>query len=130
MAVLTRKDLQQIATARLRDAKALLKTRRFDGGVYLCGYAVEIALKARICRTIGWEYWPEKGEYRTFLTHNLDVLLNLSGRETRVKSSFAVQWSIVAQWNPESRYSPAGKATETALVEMIAATEDLLKVLK
>jgi enhancing lycopene biosynthesis protein 2 len=37
-------DLRDIAQARLDDADALLQAGRFDGSVYLCGYAVEIAL--------------------------------------------------------------------------------------
>lgn len=44
-------DLKATARARLRDAQVLLRGKRLDGAVYLCGYAVEIALKARICRT-------------------------------------------------------------------------------
>src|SRR5437660_12799334 len=40
------KDLRAIARARLRDAQALLRAKRFDGAFYLCGYAVELALKS------------------------------------------------------------------------------------
>jgi HEPN domain-containing protein len=40
-------DLKAISRARLRDAKVLLKGKRLDGAAYLCGYAVELALKAR-----------------------------------------------------------------------------------
>ena len=51
-------DLRSIARARLRDAQILLQAKRFDGAFYLCGHAVEVALKARICRTLEWN--PEK----------------------------------------------------------------------
>ena len=44
-------ELDSIARARIEDAKALLTAGRFDGATYLCGYAVELALKSRICRT-------------------------------------------------------------------------------
>ena len=40
-------ELDNIARARLEDAKTLLAASRFDGATYLCGYAVEVALKAR-----------------------------------------------------------------------------------
>jgi HEPN domain-containing protein len=45
-------DLRRLAKARLQDAEALFQTRRFDGAVYVVGYSVEIALKARICKTL------------------------------------------------------------------------------
>jgi hypothetical protein len=40
-------ELDKLAKARLDDARALLAANRFDGATYLCGYAVELALKAR-----------------------------------------------------------------------------------
>ena len=42
-------DLHAIAAARLNDAKVLLENERTDGAGYICGYAIELALKARIC---------------------------------------------------------------------------------
>ena len=44
-------DLRAIAVARLDDAKALSANGRADGAAYVCGYAIELALKARICAT-------------------------------------------------------------------------------
>lgn len=57
--MLSVRELRAISIARLRDAEVLLKARRFDGAVYLCGDAVEIALKARICRTLDWVEFPQ-----------------------------------------------------------------------
>ncbi len=128
--LLTQNALRTLARARLDDARALLEAHRFDGGLYLCGYAVEIALKARVCRTLRWASWPDRGSYSSFFTHKLDVLLSLSGRETKIRTQFAVQWSIVATWDPESRYTPIGTITEGDLQVMIAAAEDLLDALK
>src|SRR6266446_3994402 len=51
-------ELEHIARARLDDAKVLLTAGRFDGATYLCGYAVEVALKARICRVLNWSEFP------------------------------------------------------------------------
>jgi HEPN domain-containing protein len=56
--MISTKDLRAIARARLRDAQVLLKAERFDGAFYLSGYAVELALKARICRTLKWRATP------------------------------------------------------------------------
>jgi hypothetical protein len=121
-------SLRQLARERLRDAQALLDARRYDGGVYLCGYAVEIALKARICRTLKWTAFPTSREnYRSFFVHNLDVLLNLSGREAFVKSTLMADWSLVASWDPEVRYASTGVATELELTGMIAAAQNLLR---
>ncbi|NLJ29092.1 MAG: HEPN domain-containing protein [Deltaproteobacteria bacterium] len=45
-------DLRKIAQARFKDADVLLKAWRYDGAIYLCGYAIELALKARICKIL------------------------------------------------------------------------------
>ncbi|MBI4607080.1 MAG: HEPN domain-containing protein [Planctomycetes bacterium] len=78
-------DLQGLAEARLEDAQALLQASRYDGAVYLGGYAIEIALKARIARTLAWAGFPAKRnefqDYQSFRTHDLEVLLHLSGVE-------------------------------------------------
>jgi len=47
--VISRTDLQKMAQAKLEDAEALLQAKRYDSAVYICGYAIELALKARIC---------------------------------------------------------------------------------
>lgn len=82
-------DLRGIAEARLEDATVLRTARRYDGAVYLCGYVVEIGLKARICGTLKWNEYPatasEFQRYQSFRTHDLDVLLHLSGREAKIK---------------------------------------------
>ena len=100
-------ELDNIAHARIEDAKALLTADRFDGATYLCGYAVEVALKARICRTLNWTEFPSTGSefqaYRSFQTHELDVLLRLSGQEARIKQNHFPLWNAVAIWKVESR---------------------------
>lgn len=126
-------DLRRIARARLFDAQALLRAGRYDGGVYLCGYAIEIALKARICKTLEWPGFPstssEFQNYATFKTHNLDVLLHLSGCEVPVKTKHFADWSAVAKWDPEARYKLTGSATKRDLSLMIASTRRLMRVL-
>ena len=72
-------EIEEIVQARLEDAEVLLEASRFDGSVYLCGYAIELGLKARICRTLQWDEYPTSGKYSTFKTHDLDVLLHLTG---------------------------------------------------
>ena len=112
----------------MEDAKALLATGRYDGGIYLCGYAVEMALKARICAVLSWDVWPGRRNYDTFYTHNLDVLLNLSGKERQIKSELSVDWSIATKWHEGLRYSPP-QTTAGELKEMIDATTALVEAL-
>jgi HEPN domain-containing protein len=126
-------ELDRIAQARLGDAKALLAASRYDGAIYLCGYSVEVALKARICRALNWSDFPSTGgefqAYKTFQTHELDVLLRLSGQEVRIKQQRFALWNAVAVWKSESRYSVVGTAQKLDAEAMIQAAEQLIKVL-
>jgi HEPN domain-containing protein len=131
--MLTRTNLWETARARLRDAEVLLLSERFDGAVYVCGYAVEIALKEKICRTLGWPSFPstrrEFSDLQSFKTHDLDVLLHLSGVEPTIKESMLGQWSIVRNWDPEARYSPIGSVTAADADKMIQSAKALLEAL-
>jgi HEPN domain-containing protein len=126
-------ELDGIAAARLEDAKALLAAGRFDGATYLCGYAVEVSLKARICRVLNWSEFPSSGgefqAYRSFQTHELDVLLRLSGQEVRVKQNHFALWNAVAVWKAESRYNVVGTAQQPDAIAMIQAAQQLLAIL-
>jgi HEPN domain len=131
--MITRSDLTKIARARLRDAEVLYRSRRYDGAIYLCGYAAEIALKARICQALSWPGDPSTGgefqHYQRFRTHNLDVLLRLSGVEEKVKTTLMTEWSAVAAWDPEARYKPIGSTTRQAAALMIASARVLSRAL-
>ena len=122
-------DLKGVAGAKLKDAQHLYNGRRYDSASYLCGYAVEAALKYRICRTHGWSEYYYKDPYRSFATHDLQVLLRLSGAELKVQSRFHAEWSEVTKWTVEWRYDPVGTATESTARQIIVAARILLKVL-
>lgn len=123
-------ELDRIAQARLDDAKALLAATRYDGAIYLCGYAVEVVLKARICRTLNWPEFPatrsEFQAYKSFQTHELDVHLRLSGQEPNVKQHHFAHWNVVAEWKSESRYNVVGTAQQGGADGMIRAAEEVL----
>jgi HEPN domain-containing protein len=129
----TRDDLKKIARARLKDARSLLSTGRYDGGVYLCGYAVETALKARICQTLKWAAFPSsRKEFEgliSFKTHDLELLLRLSGQAPRLKAKYLADWSLVSKWNPEARYERIGNVTRQDLQAMIDAASNLMETL-
>lgn len=132
-AMLTIAELRQIPRARLADAESLLEAKRYDSAAYLCGYAVELALKARICRTLHWEGFPEAPtEFRdlqSFRTHDLAVLLHLSGIQGKVKTQFLSQWAAISLWNPESRYNPVGSTSPQDAALMIEAAKVFARVL-
>lgn len=88
--MISKSELGILAKARLEDSKILLDAKRYDGSVYICGYVIELGLKLRICKTLKWEGYPntnnEFKDLRSFKTHNLDVLLTLSGIEEKIKT--------------------------------------------
>jgi hypothetical protein len=131
--MITIAEFQRIAEARIEDAEILCRSGRYDGAIYLCGYAVEIALKARICKTLTWKGYPstkkEFENYQTFKTHNLDVLLSLSAVESEIKTNLLAEWSAVATWDPKVRYEPIGSANKQDVEFMIESAKALLGVI-
>jgi HEPN domain-containing protein len=145
--VVTVKQLREIARERIRDAEALFNAKRYDGSMYICGYAVEIALKARICRTLRWpDYpqtnrdWNQNKKFNQFKTHSLSFLLSFTGREDQIKSRHSAEWDLIDVWDPNSRYKPtsvSGRATKSAAQaklradarQMIDSAKILLKAL-
>jgi HEPN domain-containing protein len=131
--MLATQEIRRIASARLHDAEVLHAAKRYDGAVYLCGYAVELALKTRICKTLNWPGYPESNKeferLSSFKVHDLDVLLKLTGRESVVKKNYFAEWSAVAAWNPEARYKPIGSASASDARLMLDSASVLIKKL-
>ncbi|HHC24316.1 MAG TPA: HEPN domain-containing protein [Desulfobacterales bacterium] len=123
-------ELRKIGRARLKDADILYNNRRYDSAVYLCGYAIELFLKARICRTLKWAGYPstrsEFQSYQSFRTHDLNVLLNLSGLRSKINARYFTEWSDVITWNPEIRYEAVGVVSQSDASIMIESTRTLL----
>lgn len=71
-------------------AVILRRSRAYDSADYLCGYAVEIALKVCICRTLRWQGFPEsKKEFEGKLSlkvHDLNALLEFTGIQSRFQN--------------------------------------------
>ena len=129
--------LKYLIACRVNDANVLIKNRRFPASVYMAGYAIEIALKYKICRSLQFRQgFPEtKQELNTYLTtinqpnvqpliiqlgdirnHDLNKLLFYSGEELKIKNNFFTEWTIVAQWTPENRYKKIRVLQKTAEV--------------
>lgn len=109
---LPREQLQQLARLRLREAEALYQAGLYDGCVYLAGYAVELALKARICRLLGLKNYPLEPA-QAFKIHDLEQLTILAGLSTQIDATKNLDlfnnWSHAIKWNPEQRYEASGK---------------------
>ena len=128
--MLTVNQLRELARERIEDADALFTSKRYEGAMYICPYAVEIALKARICKTLRWPEFPsgtrefnQNQKYQFLKSHALGLLLSYSGQEERVKTKFSAEWSAVAAWSPESRYTPATRITRKTPPRLVARLE-------
>lgn len=121
----TREQLRSLAALRLREAEALFEVGLYDGCAYLCGYVVELALKARICATLDVAEYPERGRLRgSFLTHDFDDLKLLAGTEnefTAARPGLLANWSIASKWKPEQRYDPEGTYDRSAAEKILDA---------
>ncbi len=93
--MISRAELIKIARGRLKDAQVLLDAGRYDGATYLGGYVVEIALKQRICKTLKWSGFPQTNKefqgYQSLKTHDLNVLLSLSGVEAKIRTNYVIE---------------------------------------
>ena len=131
--MITVEELQTLSRERIEDAKVLYRAGHMDWAMYTCGYAVELALKKKICDTLRWKGYPSsKNEFRdllSFKTHDLDMLLHLSGVEDEIKEGEVfTEWSIVRAWDPEMRYSSQKRTIESVKL-LLEAVEVLLKKL-
>jgi HEPN domain-containing protein len=130
--MISRAELRTIVRERLKDASALLRAERYDAAIYMAGYVVELALKERVCRTLRWSGFPQtRGEfqdYQSFRTHDLEVLISLTGIEDRIRSRYLAEWGTVSEWNPEMRYNSTGAFTQTDAEDFVTAARTLLRV--
>lgn len=113
-------ELQQLTIQRLEEAHALLAAQRFSGARYIAGYAVELALKACICKTLRLAAYPENEVRKAFLTHQISDLVLLAGLRDELdlarlaRSDFADNWDVVAGWSPSDQYVNARTQQEVA----------------
>ncbi|MEK8021038.1 MAG: HEPN domain-containing protein, partial [Candidatus Parabeggiatoa sp.] len=77
---------KKIARSRLQESEILFSNRKYDAAVYLSGYAIELALKARICKTLKWSQFPDSSikNPQTFKTNNDKDCLYVETRCSRL----------------------------------------------
>lgn len=122
----TRAELKKLAFLRLKEAEALFRARLYDGAAYLCGYCIEFALKARICRVLGLSEYPDRDKRlrQTYAVHDLPQLLLLAGLQSKIglgNIELARNWSVAANWKPERRYDPPGTFLKNQALEILNA---------
>jgi HEPN domain-containing protein len=125
--VATRDELKELAQLRLREAEVLFDAALYDGCVYLCGYVVELALKACICATLAIDGYPDESYFWTHSFDRLKLLAGLQKEITLTQPALAQNWSIATVWKPDWRYQPKGtndRAKAEEVLEAIKAEPD------
>ncbi len=130
--MIAREQLKSLVRSFENDAKLLFTRSHFHGAHYLSGYAVEIALKYRICHTLNWDGYPESSRefkgLQSFKTHNLNMLLRLSGYDDSVRQKRQNEWSIVIKWNTEARCRIQG-VSESDVKDTLRAVTSIVALL-
>lgn len=121
----TKSQLQQLAQERLDAAQALLEASVWSSAYYLAGYAVELSLKASIAGKFRSDEIPDKKFVNDIHTHDLRILLKLSGLEqrfqadTRLNPALQDNWVMTSDWRETSRYEMKTRAEAQDLVSAI-----------
>jgi HEPN domain-containing protein len=123
---MNRSDFIKLSEIRLHESKVLLDAEKYDGAYYLCGYAVECALKARIAKKTREFDFPDKAITNSCYTHDLLKLIEVGGlkkeldEDSESDHDLKNYWSVVKDWNEISRYEFHDKNSACALYQAIA----------
>lgn len=122
---LTPQTLKRLVEIRIAEARVLLDAGFYDGACYLCGYVIELALKAVVCKVLRLADYPVSKLKGTFRTHSPEELLLLAGLQSAfnfhvlANPTFANNWATVTRFGPDQRYS--ANKTKTDAEEVIEA---------
>jgi len=97
-----RAELQELAKERIKDAKALLKGKRWGFAYYTAGYAVECALKSCLLARMIYTAWvfEEKWKAQECLTHDFRELVRLAGLIAELDAKLAASAAAAAGGAP------------------------------
>ena len=99
-------EFQDLSVLRLDKATALYSAGRYDGCVYLCGYVVEMALKAVICKHLVLAEYPQRTYFKV---HDYDDLVLFAGLSLEVRlltGRRKANWQVLTEWESILRYKP------------------------
>ena len=123
----TKAEFEVLAEQRLLEAKALLDLEKWDGAYYLAGYAVELALKACIIKTLmATDAFPDREFSKNCYTHVIEALVKLAKLDEAFKLATGTDpdlrkhWEIVKDWSEQKRYHRIDKTEAEALYAAIA----------
>jgi len=132
-----RTELKKLSLSRLKEARTLFDNGLYDGAVYLAGYSLELAFKARICKILDADYLQDRQKYGSFMTHKYEILVSLAGLQRKLDNEkngnidFATNWSILAGspgnpgWSETWRYQPIGNSTRISASDMLDALNNI-----
>ena len=121
----SRAMFQRVALCRNEEARILFAAKQYGGAYYLAGYAIECALKAVICCQFQRHTLPSKKLVFDSFDHDLEKLLAVAGLKTdhdvtrKNDPIFELNWSIIREWRPESRYRTHTKDAAKDLIEAV-----------
>lgn len=126
----TASQFKKLAIERLDEAEWLLAKGLIAGAYYLGGYAIELALKAVVCKKLDIEMFDKEivpGHVaKAFMIHNLVDLVILAGLNNDLKKacaeddSFLDSWSWASNWSEQRRYDlPCSAKTATIFVNSL-----------
>ena len=108
---MNRDDFQQLSDLHLQHAKALLDVGLYSGAYYVCGYAIECALKSCVCRqTSQFDFFPHPTIAKSAWSHKSTDLIRVAGLNATIDDERSkdtildANWTIIEGWTENSRY--------------------------
>ena len=115
-------ELKKNALNRLKVGEGLIRSGDYTLAVEMLVFALEIALKACICKTLNLEEYPDnignKQMAATFRTHKFDELLLFSGFQNKFELRSGNKWrynswsQATGKWDVSERYVNISKYTK------------------
>lgn len=131
-----RATFQQLAEARLIEARVPLANGYPSGAYYLAGYAIECALKAIVAASFRADAIPDLKRVRDVYVHDLAALMRLAQLEEELEKEkstnprFNDRWTTAREWSEKSRYEVWTDDDASAILEAIDGEEGLLQWLR
>ncbi|MEE9391145.1 MAG: DNA-binding protein [Planctomycetota bacterium] len=107
---MNRETLKKLSSLRIKESRCLQTAGMNAGAYYLCGYAIECALKARIAKNTRRHDFPDKDLAHQAYTHSLEKLIGLAGlreefeKDMKTQPQLQLNWMVVKDWSERSRY--------------------------
>ena len=145
-------EITAVSETRMQEAETLHQANLYEGAIYLAGYSLELAFKAKICERLGipnlfhegfvqayrkgvsgMEFDRASDFRRFFMVHDIAKLFLLSGLSTQYEQdkvtnpSLLTSWTCICltKWSEQVRYELRGQRTEIESADFIKAIKTL-----